>query len=353
MARRVLVVALSLAVVAVACAGSEENGERAAGRSATSTTRPARAGVNTVTTAAPSTNTSSGPPAGGPAEARVSPRAWVASEQGGELVEVNLDSLAVERRVPVDGSPHNLVVAGDGTVVATLQRAGTLALLAPGADAVRVVTLGGSPHDVKAAADFVVVANEGAAGLDLVGLDGAPRESIALPANPHDVALTPGGTAAWVSLDDSNDLVFVDLNTATVRRVSMPFRPHDLLVAPDGRVWVTKWGGGLARLSPEGAVEADLPVGEEVHHLAIALDGAQVWATDNAGRAVLVIDAASAQELTSFRLDGSPHHVALTGDRAAVADNTRGVVAVFDAAARVPLGDVPVGPGPHGVWAAP
>jgi DNA-binding beta-propeller fold protein YncE len=324
---------LVIAIVAVACTtGSEEQPDQ-------------RSAPRTAPTAEPTTRA---PPT---TAAETPPRVWVAAEDAGSVAEVALGPTpTVVRTVSLSGPVHNLVVAPDGTVAATLPAVGRLALVS--GDAVTEIDLGGSPHDVKPAGGRLVVANEGTARIQLVGVGGPTEAEVSLKGQPHDVAISPDGFA-WVSLDASSDLAVVDLAAqAVVRYVTTGLRPHDLLFAPDGRLWVTDWDGLLGILAPDGGEIGRVRVGEETHHLAFAGDGSQVWVTDEPGQQAIVVDATTLGVLASLPIGGPPHHVAVAGRWAVVADHGRGVAIVFDATTRQRVADVPVGAGPHGVAAA-
>lgn len=201
----------------------------------------------------------------------------------------------------------------------------------------------------------MVVANEGAARIDVLSARGDRLGSIELVARPHDLALMPDGRTAWVTLDDTDRVALVDVQDLAVRRyVSTGHSPHDVLVAPDGRIWVTDWGGALHLLSPQGEVVRSVPLGIEAHHLAFTPDGREGGSVNHGTHRVYVLDVRTLDVLASPRIHGAPHHLAITGDGrfAAVADHDNGTLVVFDVARRRPVGEVKVGPGPHGVWAA-
>jgi YVTN family beta-propeller protein len=288
-----------------------------------------------------------------PAEPEHRSVVWVAVEGEGVVAEVDVEEQEVLRRIEVPGFPHNLTVARDGTVVAALQRAGTMALVRNGE--VIEVLLGGSPHDVKPWNGVIVVANEGDARVDLVSVEGEHLDSVSLKADPHDLAVSPDGREAWVTMNGTDELAVVDVDArAVLRYVPTAQRPHDILFAPDGRIWVTDWGGPVHVFTRDGDLVGSLEIGQEAHHLTFTPDGSEAWVTDHGADEVFVIDSASLQVLASFDLP-DPHHVAVTGDGrlAAVADHRSGALAVFDVAERREVATIPVGAGPHGVWAAP
>jgi DNA-binding beta-propeller fold protein YncE len=286
--------------------------------------------------------------------ARTSPaRFWVAVEDARELVLVDADARRVIRRERVPGRPHNIAVNLDGTVAATLQRAGTVALLREGK--VSTVDLGGSPHDVKPTEKGFVVANEGARRLDFVTSGGKHAGSLQLRADPHDLAIRTD--MAWVSLDDTDEIAYVDLSQRrVVRYISTGRRPHDLLFAPGGRGWVTDWDGTVHVFDLQGALVKTLALGREAHHLTFTTtrEGTQAWITDHAVRRVFVVSTKTLEVVEALPIAGAPHHVAATPDGrwAAVADHDRGRLVLFDVRERRQVAAVAVGPGPHGVWTA-
>jgi DNA-binding beta-propeller fold protein YncE len=276
---------------------------------------------------------------------------WVAVEDGRRVVKVDVTARRVVARYRVPGRPHNITANEDG-VAAALQRAGRIAIIRDGS--VMQPLLGGSPHDVKSAGEMIVVANEGAARVDLVSWESGEFSSIRLKANPHDVAVAPGGRTAWATLDGNDDLAVVDLRRETVRYVSTGVSPHDLLFAPDGRLWVTDWSGSLHQFSGRGKLLGTVHLGEEAHHLAFPPRGGEVWVTDHGTHRVFVVDSESRKVLASLRMQGAPHHVAITRDGrwAVVADHDNASVVVFDVQRRKRVARIRVGPGPHGVWSA-
>lgn len=282
-------------------------------------------------------------------------RVWAALEDGGKLVKVNVARGRVMRRIRVPGAPHNLTVARDGTVVASLPTAERIAIVRRGR--LKTVRLGGYPHDVKVVGGIAVVANEGRARLNRVSLEGERKRGISLRANPHDLAVSPNGRTAWVSLDGTDDIAVVSLKRKRVRRyVSTGQRPHDLLFGRYGRrVWVTDWNGGIHVYSRRGRLIRNIDVGAEAHHLAFTPSGRQAWITDHAAKRVFVFRTKPVRLLASRRIKGSPHHLAITADgrRAVVADHDRGVLVVFNVRTGQRRGHINVGPGPHGVWAVP
>jgi YVTN family beta-propeller protein len=190
-----------------------------------------------------------------------------------------------------------------------------------------------------------VVANEAGRRLDFIR-DGEHVASVRLGAEPHDLAIAPGGNRAWVTLNGTDELAIVDLRARqVVRSLATGFRPHDILFAPDGRLWVTDWEGPVHIFDRRGRVQGSVELGQESHHLAFTPNGRQAWITDHAAGRVFVVDARSLDVIAALPVRGGPHHVAITpdGTRAAVADHESGMVVVYNVKRRSRVGIIEVG----------
>jgi DNA-binding beta-propeller fold protein YncE len=214
----------------------------------------------------------------------------------------------------------------------------------------------GAPHDVKIGGGRIVVANQGAARINILSLRGKKRGRVPLKANPHDVALTPGGDVAWASLEGSDDLAVVSLKRKKLRRyVSTGRSPHDLLFSPTGRLWVTDWNGAFHVYSRRGRLLKSRSLGDEAHHLAFTPDGREVWITDHGAHRVFVVSTRRFKVIKRLSIRGSPHHVGITpaGNKAVVADHDRGRLIVYRVGTKKRIARIEVGAGPHGVWVVP
>lgn len=277
--------------------------------------------------------------------------AWVANELGRSLTHVDVVAGRVLASYETSGAPHNIAVGDAGYVAVTLPGEGILQLVHPELGN-RTVTLGGQPHDVKAAGSRFVVANEGSATIHIVESDGRRVDDITLHAPPHDLAISPDGRTAWVSLNGSNRLAVVDLDRGVVQRlVPTGGSPHDLLFSPAGELWVTDWNGPVSVYSGDGEFRGQVEIGPQSHHLAFTADGNQGWITDNAAGKVFVVDTARRTLLATLDTPGAPHHIAIIDGHATVAVDS-GATVVYDVTSRVETARVPTGSGPHGVAAA-
>lgn len=339
---------LTVVILTAACPGGGGSPDRAGTPTTPTTPAPAPADEDQSSPATPAADATS--PMLGTTQAAV----WVAVEEAGTLVLVDLAASEVVRTHRTGDGPHNITVAADATVAAALYASTDLAIIRDGE--LHTVTLGGRPHDVKATDRWFVVANEAGRRIELVEHDGDRGARVGLRAQPHDLDVTADGDRAWVTLNGTDQLALVDLTTPQVAAyVPTGKRPHDIRIAPDGTIWITDWDGPVHVLGPDGEVETSIPLGVEAHHLAFTPGGEEAWVVDHATRKAYVVDTAARRVVAELQLTGSPHHVAITPDGvlAAIADHTNGALVVFDVARRERVATIPVGPGPHGVWALP
>jgi YVTN family beta-propeller protein len=327
-----------LLVAASLAAGCDLGGEDA---------DPSAQATERTTTAEPAPETTTAEPEESPS------LVWVGVEDADELVLVDVEAGKVVERHEVPGPPHNVTVARDGTAAAALYGGDHLALV--GTHGAAAVELGATPHDVKAVGGLFVVANEAARRIDLVRRE-RHVASVSLKAEPHDLAVAPGGRSIWVTLNGTDELAVVDLRGRHVERyVSTGQSPHDILFSPGGQLWVTDWSGPVHIFRADGKLRASVELGEEAHHLAFTPDGRQAWITDHGVNRVFVVDTRSLRVVASLAVPGAPHHVAVTanGALAAVADHDNGTLVVYDVRRRKVVRAIEVGQGPHGVWALP
>jgi DNA-binding beta-propeller fold protein YncE len=226
----------------------------------------------------------------------------------------------------------------------------------PGAEIVRSVALPADPEDVAATGDggLVIVVSSRAgevsvlrrAGLRLVKTFGGFDE-------PHIVAVAPDRRYAFVTDDVRGTLTAIRLGdlrvTSTVR---VGAGAHHVAISPNGRrMWIAL-GESATRISILDTTDMGHPreigqfdPGFRAHDLSFSPDGRQVWISSAVGRDVTVFDASSRRVLFRVPVGPPPQHIALALARAYLTSGYGGAIEMVDTAsgrvlahARTPYG---------------
>lgn len=201
-----------------------------------------------------------------PHDVKYSPAAdvlYVADEAGRSLLTVDPDTLEVIDTLDLPARPHDLAVAGD-VVWVTLIGRDALARVTGGD--YELVTTGGSPHDLIVDGDGLIwFSNWNSDVLNV--FDPADGSTVVAPAGvvePHHFAIDPGGTV-WVS--DNGGSGIVGFSSPPVAVAVGPV-PHHLAFAGETAV-VAVSGSGEAVFVREGRVAGRSQLSSGLHGVAI------------------------------------------------------------------------------------
>lgn len=127
---------------------------------------------------------------------------YVACNRGNEIVQVDLESWSVARRIPADGAPYNLALTRDGSrLLATLKSSGHLAVwdLETGEQLAKIESTQKVTHGVAVTSDnrFAFVTVEGIGGqpgiVEVIDLDNYARVGVAeVGKQAGGITLVPG-----------------------------------------------------------------------------------------------------------------------------------------------------------------
>jgi YVTN family beta-propeller protein len=136
--------------------------------------------------------------------------------------------------------------------------------------------------------------------------------------SPREVTVSPDGTRLYVTAEESDLLLIVDLETRTVvARVPVGKLPHSVVVTRDGKTaYVSNRGSNSVS-------QVDLAAGQVSRQLAVgdapagmALDAAErfLYVANGSSNDVSVLDLASGRECRRLAAGQNPHGVALAPD---------------------------------------
>jgi DNA-binding beta-propeller fold protein YncE len=276
--------------------------------------------------------------------------------------------LASRSVVPVPGRPFAVVATADGrwSFVTLNNAVEVLSNRSSPPAAVRQVSVPGTPQGEQLTHDgrYLLVADgSGAVVIDVTRAeDGASGAVVGMLSSPAgrgamEVALSPDGRFAFVTLEISNSLAVFDLHKALasgfgpsdfVGTVPLGSAPVGLAVSPDGH-WIyatsqsakpgaraTHRTGTVtaidlrrAETRPAEAVTGTVPAGCSPVRVITSADGKVVWVTARGSDALLGFSAAALRAdpshalLARVQVGEAPVGLALAGRRLIVADSNR------------------------------
>jgi YVTN family beta-propeller protein len=148
-------------------------------------------------------------------------------------------------------------------------------------------------------------------------------ELVALGGTAVQVAVTPDGRSAFVSLYDTREVVRVSVADRAVVRIPLPAGaqgPIQLYGSSDGRrIWVADQGLLLDRAASDKLYEIDaesasvvatIGVGEGAHGVVVSDEDDRVYVTNTSASTVSVVDAAQRRTLATIPVGRAPNGIA-------------------------------------------
>ena len=273
-------------------------------------------------------------------------------------------------RVAVGKEPHHIYLSPDGGSVLIGNAAGnSITFMDPKTGQVqRTLNRMIDPYHLRFSPDmqwFVTAANR----LDHIdiyrwhGVDAAePLElvkRVRAPKTPSHIAIDSQSQVAYVTLQDSNELIAIDLLTQTPRwTVSTGEMPADIYLTPDDKTLLVGLTGEdsvqVFDVSGEGvAVEhSRIVTGKGAHAFRALGDGRQVFVSNRTANTISRIDLESLSVVDSFAAPGGPDCMDLMDDGKTLLVTSRwaGRLTVIDVTTGQIVKQVRVGKSPHGVW---
>lgn len=230
--------------------------------------------------------------------------------------------------------------------------------------AVASITLTGEPYDVAVTPDgrwaYVTLrAQHRVAVIDLGTMQVLTK--IHVGAVPRGVAITPDGTRAWITEAGSDTVTAIDIATNTAGTpLPVGQQPWGIAITPGGeRAYVVNRTSSTVSaidLATQTVI-AVIPVDQEPVEIMIAPDGRTAYVTSTIANTVVPIDLKSHTVLPSIPVGLFPRDLVFTpdGKQIFVADSNSATVTVIDATTNVVIDTIPTGVGtiPSGATITP
>ena len=176
---------------------------------------------------------------------------------------------------------------------------------------------------------------------------------------PSHIWIDGKSTTAYVSMQDSDELIAVDLATQTIRwRTATGPMPADIFGIHDGKTLLVGLTGsdGVQVFDVAGAqpkLVGKIPTGKGAHAFRAAGDGGRsVFVSNRVANTISRIDLATLQVTDTYPVPGGPDCMDVSADGKTLYVTSRWAkkLSVVDLASRKVVRQVNVGRSPHGVW---
>ena len=270
-----------------------------------------------------------------------------------------------QKRIPTGKEPHHLYLTPDEkSVIVANALSDSLTFIDPRtAQIQRTVTGILDPYQLRFSPDmkwFVTAANR----LNLVdiyrwdGHNAVLTKRIQTGKTPSHLWIDSKSTTVWASIQDSNELLSVDLATQTVKsRTAVGPMPADVFGTPDDKLLLVGLtasdGVEVYDISgPQPRLVKKLPTGKGAHAFRALGDRKHVLVSNRVANTISQIDYTSLQVVAEFPGPSGPDCMDITADGKFILLASRWArkLTVIDIASRKVVKQVSVGKSPHGVW---
>ena len=270
-----------------------------------------------------------------------------------------------KQRIPTGKEPHHIYMTPDEKSVIVANSAGdSLTFLNPRTAEVQRVVYGIiDPYQLQFSRDmkwFVTAANR-LNHVDIYRWDGKDlklAKRIVTGKTPSHIWIDATSTIAYVTMQDSDELIAVDLHTQTIRwRIATGPMPADIFGVHNDRTLLVGLTGSdgvqvFDVAGPQPKLVGKIPTGKGAHAFRSAGDGQSVFISNRVANTISRIDLKTLQVIESYAVPGGPDCMDLSADGKTLYVTSRWAkkLSVVDLASRKVVRQVNVGRSPHGVW---
>ncbi len=290
---------------------------------------------------------------------------FVLNSLDGNVSVIDPGTWTEKKRIATGKEPHHLYMTPDEKSVIVANALGdSLTFIDPRtAEVQRTVTGILDPYQLRFSPDmkwFVTAANR-LNHIDIYRWDGQNltlAKRIATGKTPSHLWIDSKSTTVWSTMQDSDELVTIDLATQTLKsRVPTGPMPADVFVTPDDKTLLVGLTGGdgvevydVSSGTPRKL--RTLPTGKGAHAFRALGDRKHVLVSNRVANTISQIDYTSMQVVAELPGPAGPDcmEVSADGKTILLASRWARKLTVIDIASRKVVRQVSVGKSPHGVW---
>jgi len=271
----------------------------------------------------------------------------------------------VTRQIPTGKQPHHLYLTPDEKSVIVANAGGdSLSFIDPKTAQVQRVVRGTiDPYHLRFSPDmkwFITVANR-LDHIDIYRWDGQnPQLVKRIPSGktPSHLWIDSQSTTAYASMQDSDELVAVDLATQSIKwRIKTGSLPADVFGTRDDSTLLVALTGGKEvqvfdlRANPAKLVRT-IATGEGAHAFRSAGDGRHVFVSNRVANTISKIDLQTFAVVSQLKAPGGPDCMELSADGRWLMVSSRWIkkVSVIDTQNGALVRQIKVCKSPHGIW---
>ena len=294
---------------------------------------------------------------------------FVLNSQDATVSVVDPASFTERKRIPTGKEPHHLYLTPDQKSLIVANALGnSLTFIDPvTAEVQRTINNIDDPYHLRFSPDmkwFVTAANR----LDHVDLYRWQPQNVAEPVKlvkripagktPSHLSIDSKSSVVYVSLQDSDELMAIDLATQSPRwKVSTGKMPADVYLSPDDkRLFVGLTGDRVVEAYDVSGSQPKLlqriATGDGAHAFRARGDGKHLFVSNRVANSISMIDMQAMTVAAQFNAPGGPDCIELLADGKTLMFSSRWArkLSFVDIDSRKLVRQVPVGRSPHGVW---
>jgi YVTN family beta-propeller protein len=268
-------------------------------------------------------------------------------------------------RVAVGKEPHHIYMTPDQKSVIVANSAGdSLTFFNPRTGEVQRTVYGIiDPYQLQFSPDmkWFVTAGNRLNHVDVYRWDGSNLQlakRIPTGKTPSHIWIDANSTVAYITMQDSDELIAVDLATQAIRwRIPTGPMPADVFGIHEGRTLLVGLTGGdgvqvFDVAGKEPKLVGKIPTGKGAHAFRSAGDGKSVFVSNRVANSISRIDIATLTVAATYPVPGGPDCMDVSADGKTLFVTSRWAkkLSVVDLAAGKVVRTVNVGRSPHGVW---